>query len=547
MPRQRTGTVVPHGDHFDIRITYPDGTRSNCLCQPPEMSEARARDKAKRLTELAAKKGATATEAPTAPTLAGETFEAWAERWCKAREARGLTSVDDDRGRLGKWVTPTLGPRPMTEIKRLDLERLVESLDTDVQKGALEWKTARNVWGVVSKAFDDAGHSKTLALRVLTENPAAGVRGPDRGAEKAKAYLYPRELMTLVTCERVPLRWRRMYALAAYLYMRAGELRALDWPDVDFEGGFVHVFKSLTEKGIIKPTKTKETRKVPIEPRLLPLLRVLHREAKGEGSADPTGRLLTIPQKKAAAKLREHLKRAGITRADLHADDESRKPLSFHDAGRATGITWMALRGDDPLKIQRRAGHADFDTTQIYIREAEALGPDIGEPFPPLPACLLGASEGGPNGPTQRGESSGESSENLVKQDEAAKGFRKTSGVDGTRTPKNGEDRAVSAVDRGVMSDVDPSTDTPKSSNPGAETIPGRIPPPPPEAPEPPRPSPRAALAATLAGHVAELVAAGDLEAARLAAETLRRLLGDHGVAHGPVLDLEAERKRRGR
>jgi hypothetical protein len=33
----------------------------------------------------------------------------------------------------------------------------------------------------------------------------------------------------------------------------------------------------------------------------------------------------------------------------------------------------MAVRGDDPLKIQHRAGHTDFETTQRYSRMAEWL------------------------------------------------------------------------------------------------------------------------------------------------------------------------------
>ena len=70
----------------------------------------------------------------------------------------------------------------------------------------------------------------------------------------------------------------------------------------------------------------------------------------------------------------------------------ARKQIGFHDAGRSTGITWMALRGDDPLKIQCRAGHQDFATTQGYIREAENLTCVIGVPFPPLPAALLAQS-----------------------------------------------------------------------------------------------------------------------------------------------------------
>jgi hypothetical protein len=49
----------------------------------------------------------------------------------------------------------------------------------------------------------------------------------------------------------------------------------------------------------------------------------------------------------------------------------------------------MAVRGDDPLKIQERAGHTDFETTQGYIRMAEGLREGFGEVFPPLPPELL--------------------------------------------------------------------------------------------------------------------------------------------------------------
>jgi hypothetical protein len=55
------------------------------------------------------------------------------------------------------------------------------------------------------------------------------VHGPDRGAQRSKAYLYPSGLVAPVACEDVPLRWRRMFALATYLYARAGEINALTW------------------------------------------------------------------------------------------------------------------------------------------------------------------------------------------------------------------------------------------------------------------------------------------------------------------------------
>jgi Phage integrase family len=58
-------------------------------------------------------------------------------------------------------------------------------------------------------------------------------------------------------------------------------------------------------------------------------------------------------------------------------EDLTWKALAWHDL-RATGITWMAIRGDDPLHIQHRAGHTSFATTQRYIRQAEAVRPGIG-------------------------------------------------------------------------------------------------------------------------------------------------------------------------
>jgi len=57
---------------------------------------------------------------------------------------------------------------------------------------------------------------------------------------------------------------------------------------------------------------------------------------------------------------------------------------------RHTGITWRAQRGDEPLKIQRAAGHDDLRTTQRYINEAQTFeGTRFGEPFPSIPLSAL--------------------------------------------------------------------------------------------------------------------------------------------------------------
>ena len=61
--------------------------------------------------------------------------------------------------------------------------------------------------------------------------------------------------------------------------------------------------------------------------------------------------------------------------------------MTWHDL-RATGLTWLAIRGDDPLKIKQRAGHSAFSTTEGYVRQAEAVRPDFDDVFPSLPMLV---------------------------------------------------------------------------------------------------------------------------------------------------------------
>ncbi len=109
----------------------------------------------------------------------------------------------------------------------------------------------------------------------------------------------------------------------------------------------------------------------------------MHNEAHGKGL------VAALPSERAMARnLRRWLIKAGVTRPELHEGSSTRRILRWHDL-RATGITWMAVRGDAPQLIQSRAGHTDFATTLAYVRAAEALAAGFGDVFPPLPEELV--------------------------------------------------------------------------------------------------------------------------------------------------------------
>lgn len=389
MARPATGTVKLFGAIYRARIRTPDGKRP-WVDLAPGITEAKARELAVEMQRLVTEHGLL-PQAPAAP--ASETFETYAGRWNKHRVEKGQRTAKTELGTLAGHVFPALGALPIEKITRAHIEAWVEAIDERVRDGAFTAKTAINVWTLLRKLFADACRSKVRALRVLTANPCADVAGPDRGVKKAKTYLYPSESAALLACERVPLRWRRLFALATYSYVRAGELEALEWEDVDLAHGLIHVHRAADpQTGEVHTPKTAAgIRAVPIEAALRPLLVAMHREADGKG------RVVAVmpPREDGAAYLRTCLGYAGVTRAALFANDATRKHMTFHDL-RSSGITWCAVRGDEPVKIQRRAGHSDFTTTLGYIREAENVRADFGTPFPPLPVSLLGGGFGPP-------------------------------------------------------------------------------------------------------------------------------------------------------
>jgi integrase len=348
---------------------------------------------------------------PDAPPTTGpstvaetETMRDWCTRWLAARRAAGLASVNDDRGRLEHHVLAVIGDEPIATVTRERIEDLRDALDTKVRSGALAGATGTKVWGLVTKLFSDARRAKDRALRVRTDNPTADVAPPDRVPERDGPVLYPGELLALVACPRVPLRWRRLFALAVYTCARRAELAALECGSIDLVRNTLHLHQTTDRKGrVLKRLKTKTSRRVALEPALRPLVAALVREAGG------VGRVVRMPPAEDMAEyLRACLGYAGVTRSELFADDATRRPITFHDL-RATGLTWMAIRGDDALRIQERAGHTTFATTQGYVRLAETLG-DVGAVFPPLPAELVGGFVGSSvSTPTPPNEQSPES------------------------------------------------------------------------------------------------------------------------------------------
>ncbi len=390
MGRPRTGSVVPFVDEqgrrrFKVGITLPSGKRSFKRL-PPGTSEQRAKATAESWNENAS---TDPSLAPVQKPAEGDTPADWFEKWLAHCEAKGESAVIDKRGHVRNHILPSLSHLArMTDLSIDDAEAVRNALDAKITspdpKTRLAWKTAANVWGTFKAACRDMSRSKKAELRIRRDNPSADVEPPEIGDDRAKTFLYPSEFLQVVSCSEVPLYWRRLYVVTVYTGCRAGELRAMLPSDVDAVHGIISVTKAVGRNGKLKSTKTGETRDIPIETELAPLLQVLLDEA------DNTKWLRMPPREDCAELLQKHMRKAGLAREALHLDDALHKALTFHDL-RGTYATWCAVRGDDPLKIKQRCGHSTFQTTEGHIRAAEVLraGKGFGEPFPALPPELL--------------------------------------------------------------------------------------------------------------------------------------------------------------
>ena len=118
------------------------------------------------------------------------------------------------------------------------MRALSRGLDIKVENRIIAWKTARNIWTTASQMCADV-----------------------QGITPDGQFLYPDEFLAFVRCREVPMRWRRLVALAVDLYPRGAELRVFEPRDVDLAHGNVHVALALDKKADeIKATKGKRIR-----------------------------------------------------------------------------------------------------------------------------------------------------------------------------------------------------------------------------------------------------------------------------------------------
>lgn len=216
-----------------------------------------------------------------------ETLGVFAPLWLDSLRARGKTRAYADTRvkHLERFILPWLGHRAPTAIKPKDIESwkhwLVEQRTEDGKPYAHE--TLTTVWGTMRSFL------RFVTVQAdLPRNPAQDVRFDVRGRDRAeKDVLDADELQRLIAAsEEESPDVRTMLVVGFGLGIRFSELSALQWSDIDLDGGRLRIQRSQV-LGVVGPPKTESTRRdVYLPPEVVAELRV-HKQRQ-EAGQEPT-------------------------------------------------------------------------------------------------------------------------------------------------------------------------------------------------------------------------------------------------------------------
>ncbi|MCK4548472.1 MAG: site-specific integrase [Candidatus Eisenbacteria sp.] len=272
------------------------------------------------------------------------TFQEFAEKWLReyCRTAIKPSTLRGYQNWLRKHLIPFFGYMRLADITPEDVQTYVsEKLD----EGKLSPKSINNSLVPLKKML-------TIAVRwgYLRSNPARYVEKP-RENHQEMDFLTPDEVRLFL--ENVSEEFYPFFLTAVMTGMRRGELLGLQWGDIDWENGMIHVRRSLWGGRFQTPKSRGSLRAIVMSSTLAHTLKKYRlRSAPNDKDLVFASRAGTFLDGDNLVK-REFL--PALRRAGL-------RKIRFHDL-RHTYVTMLIAQGENVKFIQSQVGHASIQTT----------------------------------------------------------------------------------------------------------------------------------------------------------------------------------------
>lgn len=271
--------------------------------------------------------------------------------------------------RIETRLKPYIGKYPLNTLSTSIIQTWVNTL----LSANLSPKTIKNVFLNLKASLD-----KAVSLKMIPENPCNQVTLPTMVKYQASVYNEQEIVYLLNVAEGTSMYLLIVLELA--LGLRRGEIAALQWSDIDFGNGIIHITRNRVIAGNKKVTKTPKSasglRDIAIGDNVLELLKneydkyqentnkvgfadsgyVIHKDNGEPYSPD------SITQKWVRFRHSNNL-----------------RDIRFHDL-RHTCATTMIAKGVDNKTVQARLGHSSIQTTMnIYAHCLPSMNKSAGD------------------------------------------------------------------------------------------------------------------------------------------------------------------------
>ena len=318
---------------------------------PSSLAEKRAAIKAKRLAEAEAEAARIAQEERDTLSFCRFFIDTYMpQQRADGKSERSLVR-EDEFYRL--WIGPAFGDKPLKQIVPFDLERLKKCM---AEKGRAA-RTISYCLAVVRQVFN---HARRLGLYDC-EPPTAKVKKPVEDNRRLR-FLTKEEADNLLAAliERSQ-DTHDMALVSLHCGLRAGEIFALEWGDVDMERG-VLMIRGTSKKAGTK-TKSGKTRAAIMTQAVK---RMLATRKRGE----PQGLVFPGRGGKKVVQISDSFNR---TVAELGLNDgvkDDRQKVVFHTL-RHTYASRLVESGVDLYTVKELMGHGVIQMTERYSHLSE--------------------------------------------------------------------------------------------------------------------------------------------------------------------------------
>lgn len=319
------------------------------------------------------------------------TFKQVADDWLKQYANDVKVSSVRAREKAIQHAIERFNTKPIQTIKKHDYQRFVDDMSAQYSKNYVDSIVAST--NMIFKYAND--------MRLIKAMPSEGIKRPKKRVsveelediEIHKKFLEKDELFQFLEVAKYhhsPQNSFEVFTTLAYTGMRAGELLALKWSDIDFENNTISITKTYYNPNnnkkhyqILTPKTESSIGKISVDPHVIQLLKDYKVNVQDTWKnelyvdnnfvfTDVNGYPLVI--KKLSTWIQAIMKKTDITN----------KHISTHSF-RHTHCALLIEAGVHIKEIQERLRHKDINTTMnIYAKITNSYKKDASQKFSQL-------------------------------------------------------------------------------------------------------------------------------------------------------------------